>query len=166
MSPDDPQALLAQLEPIVTPPPVGFWPPAPGWWVLVLASCVILGVAGIWLLRNRRRLAYQRQALTELHLLRPETTVHYAMQLDALLKRAALHAYPNDAHKIASLHGRQWLDYLREALPDWQPQEAPRVLTESIYRPKPQFDPLRLEAEVRTWLKRHRPARAGRGRHV
>lgn len=27
---------LEQLQPLITPPAIGFWPPAPGWWLLLI----------------------------------------------------------------------------------------------------------------------------------
>ncbi|WP_147471835.1 DUF4381 domain-containing protein, partial [Pseudomonas cichorii] len=40
---------LDQLQPLITPAPIGFWPPAPGWWLLML---LIPAVAwGFWRLR-------------------------------------------------------------------------------------------------------------------
>ncbi|MGA9700461.1 DUF4381 domain-containing protein, partial [Pseudomonas sp.] len=33
---------LDQLQPLIAPPAIGFWPPAPGWWLL-LAVIPLLG---------------------------------------------------------------------------------------------------------------------------
>ena len=54
------------LKDIVLAPPVGFFPPAPGWYVLAL---LLLGLAVWAVLRYRRHRAanlYRRQALAEL----------------------------------------------------------------------------------------------------
>ena len=44
---------LDQLHPLIAPAPVGLWPPAPGWWLL-LAVLPLLGW-GLWRLRRWRR---------------------------------------------------------------------------------------------------------------
>ena len=36
------QDLLAQLNDIQTPEPIGAWPLAWGWWVLIIASLILL----------------------------------------------------------------------------------------------------------------------------
>ncbi|MBI3906822.1 MAG: DUF4381 family protein, partial [Pseudomonas fluorescens] len=41
---------IDQLQPLISPPPVEFWPPAPGWWLLVLLVPLI-GL-GLWKLRR------------------------------------------------------------------------------------------------------------------
>ena len=43
---------LDQLQPLIEPAPIGLWPPAPGWWALL----VILPVLGwgLWRLRHWR----------------------------------------------------------------------------------------------------------------
>ena len=41
---------LDQLQPLISPPPVEFWPPAPGWWLLLLLVPLI-GL-GLWKLRH------------------------------------------------------------------------------------------------------------------
>lgn len=41
---------LDQLQPLMAPPPIGFWPPAPGWWLLLL-MLPLLGL-GLWQLRR------------------------------------------------------------------------------------------------------------------
>lgn len=51
MNPQDP---LSQLRDIHLPATGGFWPPAPGWWLLALI--LLLSLAGLcWLLHRRHR---------------------------------------------------------------------------------------------------------------
>jgi len=52
-------SLLDQLQPIIQPEPVPFWPPAPGWWVL-LALVPLLGY-GLW----RARVLLPKKAARE-----------------------------------------------------------------------------------------------------
>lgn len=42
---------LDQLEPLIAPDAVPWWPPAPGWWVL--AALLPLLLWGLWRLRHR-----------------------------------------------------------------------------------------------------------------
>lgn len=41
---------LEQLQPLMAPPAIGFWPPAPGWWLL-LVLLPLLGF-GLWRLKR------------------------------------------------------------------------------------------------------------------
>jgi hypothetical protein len=43
---------LAQLQPLIAPAPVSAWPPAPGWWILLLL--LPLAGWGLWRLRHWR----------------------------------------------------------------------------------------------------------------
>ena len=47
---------LDQLQPLISPPPIEFWPPAPGWWLLLL----LLPLIGFGLWKARHFLANKR----------------------------------------------------------------------------------------------------------
>jgi hypothetical protein len=103
-------ASLERLFDIVDHPPVSlWWPPAPGWWVLL---CIVLAV-GTWVLirwwKSHRANAYRREALRELSLM---DDIHLLSQL---LKRVALAAYPRE--KVAALTGEKWLKFLNASAP-------------------------------------------------
>ena len=61
---------LDQLQPLIAPPAIGFWPPAPGWWLLLLVI-PLLGW-GLWSLRRflpvRRPAARAEQPLDPLRI--------------------------------------------------------------------------------------------------
>ena len=46
------------LKDIHLPPEIGIWPPAPGWWVLLILVLAVIGLS-IWLWRR-----YQRHPVT------------------------------------------------------------------------------------------------------
>jgi hypothetical protein len=106
---------LEGLHDIHLPPPVSFWPPAPGWWALA-ALLVLLGAALAWELR-RRRASVRRLALRELAELasrfgeQPDR-VALAVSLSTLLRRVALARRARA--EVASLHGEAWIAYLTQ----------------------------------------------------
>ena len=99
------------LEPITAPEPVSFWPPQPGWYV-VIAILVVLLIYGIYrYIQHKRRNAYRKRALQELDKLstRPVDQALLA-DLNALLKVTALKGYPRNM--VADLTGTPWLEFL------------------------------------------------------
>lgn len=160
---------LDQLEPLIAPAPVPFWPPAPGWWLL--AVLLPLLAWGAW--RLARRLSRQRQeaeqaqpldpmreaALQELaQLAKPYDGAHagpWLQQLNALLKRLCRQRSP-DA-QVLTLNGRAWLAYLDNRCPAagltrWM------VLVEGAYRPQCKLDDKAiagLHQAVETWIRKH-----------
>ena len=118
MKSNDP-ASLQNLNDIIMPAGVEWWPLAGGWY-LVLG---LLSIAFVWLvyrsakhwLANR----YRRAALRELLLLQQaikdeDKRANSLRQLPVLLKRTALSAYPRN--EIASLSGRGWFQFLNSTL--------------------------------------------------
>lgn len=99
---------LAALRPLHAPPPVSWWPPAPGWWLAAMLATAVI----YWLYRHRQRMAPRRAALQELKLLEKnkDTMDQPAAVLNQLLKRYALVCWP--AEDVASLSGQAWLEFL------------------------------------------------------
>ena len=49
---------LDQLEPLIAPAPIDWWPPAPGWWLLaLLVPLMVWGLTRLWQRLKRRRTA-------------------------------------------------------------------------------------------------------------
>lgn len=97
-------ASLENLRDIAVPPPVPWWPPAPGWWVaiaILTGALVALAYRG-W--RSWQANAYRRAALGELQ---SATTVS---QIAEILKRTALVAFPRI--DTAALSGAAWCEWL------------------------------------------------------
>lgn len=117
MSPATGSDPLAELRGIHLPDPVGFWPPAPGWWAL--GALVLALAVGAWLWTRRRRRNVARHALRELDALAIAPGMgdlqSLATAVSALLRRVALLRYGRT--RVASLHGRAWQDFLSETAP-------------------------------------------------
>ena len=108
-------ASLQNLNDIVLPTAINWWPLANGWYFLFGLLVIVIS----WLAyRSRQRWVaarYRRAALHELQLL--EAGIHSdtnrdrcLRQIPILLKRTALSAYPRN--EVASLSGTPWYDFL------------------------------------------------------
>jgi hypothetical protein len=160
-----PLPALEGLRDIAVAPPVGYFPPAPGWYVI---AALVLAIV-VWnALRFRRRRAaslYRRQALAELERL-VDVLEHkggryeVAARLPELLKRVALHVAPRAA--VADLTGPRWLAQLDRMYGGEGFAKGPgRILPRLAYGtatyvasvPRAELDALvRLSRE---WLERH-----------
>lgn len=138
------------LRDIHLPTAIGWWPPAPGWWLLLGLGVLLL--AGVMLLRRRqRRLRDRRLALAELEELAQGPPDAQAAALSRLLRRAALCHYP--PADCAGLCGEAWLEFLDRPFAD-RPfsQGIGRFLLEAPYRAGAEMDrPAGIEL-CRRWL--------------
>lgn len=138
--------LLSQLRDIDGLDAIAWWPPAPGWW-LMLATFVLMGMA-LWyfMRRSAKPPAWKRQVLSALSDLRRETdNKRKAALLSALLRQMAMERHGRRA--CAGLEGSAWLDWLAQHDPaqfDWR--KKGKVIVEAPYAPaspSPQeLDPL------------------------
>ena len=102
------------------PDPVGWWPLAPGWWIII-----VLAVGGLgWLLYRGwqkyrynapRRYAIRSLAAIEAEYLADRNAARLGRQVSELLRRAMLAYAPRDA--VAGLTGEAWLQWLDQDLP-------------------------------------------------
>lgn len=136
---------LSELPDIISPGPVPFWPPAPGWWLLALLLLVVFGGLALWWLRKKRRNHWLEAALMELQQLRQsldtsenkQPTPHFFTALNQLLKRSALARYPQGPSTqgpLASLSGADWLLFLLNTAPGLS-SEKTQALLESCWQP-------------------------------
>jgi hypothetical protein len=154
-SEEDP-ASLTRLVDIAMPPPVPWWPPAPGWYVIGALALACLPPVIVTALSSYRRNAYRRAAIAELESVPRDKTAPGAIA--ALLKRTAMAAVGRTA--VAPLSGRDWLDWLNARLsrPVFTAHAA-EMLTVGLYRPGPAPSQETI-AELRQlaclWIRRHR----------
>lgn len=143
---------LAALRGQHLPPPVSWWPPAPGWWALLILSALLAWYVTRWF----RRTAGRREALRELQRVEAAglAPARLVREITVILKRYALSCYPRA--RVAGLSGEAWLQFLDEcdrrglALFTRGPG---RVLGESAFRPDVEVDVAALCRAARLWLK-------------
>ncbi|MCG2633653.1 MAG: DUF4381 domain-containing protein [Gammaproteobacteria bacterium] len=131
---------LGQLRDIRGLDAIGIWPLAPGWWVLLVAGPVLVGVL-IWVLhrlwRRYRPSPWARAArrnLAELQQRLEQAEVVQNREILELVRRIALARFPRS--EVANLHGEAWLLWLQRNDPkefDWL--EYRDEMVEQSYRP-------------------------------
>ncbi|MBP0938569.1 DUF4381 domain-containing protein [Pseudomonas alliivorans] len=160
---------LDQLQPLIAPEAVGFWPPAPGWWLLLLLIPA-LGW-GAWRLRTLLPVKAGKSrseqpldpvrvaALAELASLpKPydgASAGAWLQQINGLLKRLCRNHYPHS--QSHTLNGRKWLAFLDNRCPAagltrWM------ILVEGAYKPECKLDDKAISGltqAVDIWIRKH-----------
>lgn len=145
-----------ELRDIHLPADPSWWPPAPGWWVLLGIVLVLVAVALILLRKWQRRRRWRVRVMSELdsiaaHQQRETDPVRVVAEVSQLLRRASRlldTAAP-------SLHGEAWLRFLDGPLEGTDFSDGiGRVLLEGPYRRDLDMDTDALLALARRWLQR------------
>jgi hypothetical protein len=153
MNPDP--TSLDRLHDVIVPPPVSWWPPAPGWVVIGFILALILVYWLIQGVRHWQSNCYRREALKLL-----ETADFSGVELATLIKRVALSVYPRT--RVASLTGEQWLIFLDQTgRTDAFTKGSGRWIARLAYEPQliaslPDAEQRGLIAAIRVWITRHR----------
>ena len=110
----EPEVQSLPLRDIHLPDPISWWPPAPGWWVLL--ALVLLLVIAYFIHRRHKKLRLLRvEALAEVAKIRDQhiqraDPARVVNELSALLRRISVTVFPDQ--DIASLTGTPWLQFL------------------------------------------------------
>ena len=144
-------ASLANLRDIVTPPPVPWWPLAPGWWFLLTVSGLIAIPVAVHQWRRWRANAYRRAALRALG------HAENAASIAEILKRAALVASPRA--QVASLTGSAWVAWLAETGGRPVPAAVSQALTVGVYTEREFAEISELAAFAAEWIRSHKIGR-------
>ena len=143
------------LRDIHLPTDIGWWPLAPGWWLL-LGLILLVALLILLLVRFRQRRRLRRLALRQLEQLAQLPEDQLLIPLSRLLRQAAISHFPR--HETASLNGQTWLEFLDRPFAE-QPftQGAGSCLADAPYRPAAQIDAAALIDLCRRWLKKLPP---------
>lgn len=151
------------LRDIHLPPPVSWWPLAPGWY-LVLAAVILVALITAFIIYRYRQCRLRRAAQAELARVRRVYRRHrdprrLARDLSVLLRRICLSRLPRE--QVAGVTGEAWLALLDSQLPPTRTGEFSqgpgRALVNAPYDPRAQVDAEGLLALCAVWIE-HLPA--------
>lgn len=145
---------LSQLRDIHLPQPGGFWPPAPGWWLLMAIVITLVILAFVLVRRKRSNNRWLKTANRELNKLEQAATPdsQWFGALNELLKQAACIRYPERLPE--SLSGEPWVRFLLETSPKDRVASRPVVqaMVNSSWQPNPECHTSDAVAFARVWL--------------
>ncbi len=147
-------AWLTQLAPAHAPPPVGWWPMAPGWWALLLLLTAAIVCLWLWQRSQPRRL--RRAALRELARIESTTVGDAALAraLEHLVRRFAVARHARET--VAGLSGVRWIDFaVAHGATQWQGATGAALL-QAAYGGSHQAERARWVAGARAFLKARR----------
>lgn len=156
---DDPGS-LSHLFDLAVPPPIAYWPPAPGVWILAIGAVGIIAIILRRAFVRYRADAYRRVAIAELDRIAADIDSGNAGIIERasiVLKRVALVAFARET--VASLSGAAWADFLdRTAGTGVDKQIVTRPLMQ-IYANGSSLETDDLRAfikQARIWVRSHR----------
>lgn len=107
------------LHDIHLPEQIGWFPPALGWWLLIIFVPITsyFLIALLQKIFKRTALKDAQKLLLQLEKNETLTSLEKVRELSILLRRVAI-SRAAEKEKISSLTGRAWLDYLDQSLQD------------------------------------------------
>ncbi len=152
------QALLEQMQPLAPPEAIGIWPPALGWWVVLVLIITLVTAGAIASVNYLKQTAYRREALKKLAQFDPNLNdEQFAITLTTLLKQVALSAYPRKKNYILQLYGNKWLSFLNaSARQEIFNAKDCFPLFSGLYQKNLNLEKRFLLGLARQWIKKHK----------
>lgn len=148
---------LTQLHDIHLPPPIGWWPLAPGWYLLAASMIIACVALGLKLRRYHINGHAKREALRALAMYQKQyeedkNSQSGSANVSALLKRVALAYYPRT--RVAGLQGEAWIAFLNSSVKQVNFTPIRPLLLELPYRPSHSQNLQTLFDTAHKWIKR------------
>ncbi len=148
---------LTELKDIHLPTDPSFWPPAIGWWLVLIMTFIltILTLVSIWIWKRRAAKRAALKELSRIKLIFYRNKNHHllAKEISMLLRRAAITAFPEKS--AASLTNDTWIEFLNaksDAI--LFSKDIKHIIAEAPYRSDCQpFDDSLLIAQTEKWLR-------------
>ena len=139
---------LERLHDLVVPPAIPWWPPAPGWYVVLAVVCGVLGFSVFCFWQRWWANAYRRAAMHEL------AVSNDAAGIVEVLRRTALAFAPRET--VARMAGSAWADWLGGQSDEPMSSGIRELLMTGIYRGDvPQADTAALRDYAVRWIEHH-----------
>ncbi|MBL4903252.1 MAG: DUF4381 domain-containing protein [Desulfocapsa sp.] len=157
---------LQNLHDIISPNPVSWLPPAPGWYALGLTILLLVSWFSALKYQSWKNNKYRREALIELDEIEKELLNSTSAQqllplLPKLIKRTAIAAYGRSA--VASLTGDDWLGFLDKTVSTQIfTKGSGLLLNDCSYQPAAQLAEFsskqvaELQDAVSYWIRKHK----------
>ncbi len=147
---------LAQLKDIHLPEHIGWWPLAPGWYLVILLILFLIITLSYLAYKRHANALAKNQALQLLSSYKEQYEKDRNAQLASariseLLRRVALVYYPRS--EVASLHGDTWVEFLNQTSKgiDFKPVKS--MLLDSPFKTSETVNLKPLITRAQRWIK-------------
>ena len=150
---------LNQLKDIHLPITVGWWPLAPGWYVLIAVTFGFVLLFTHLIYKRHVHARAKKQALLLLQLYATQYEQDHNAQLASariseLLKRVALVYYPRE--QVASIYGQYWIDFLNKTGKRVEFNAVQSMLLDSPFKTNERVNLKPLIIQARLWIKQRK----------
>lgn len=148
---------LAQLHDIHLPDPVSLWPPAVGWWIVILlaliaAFFIVRQALIIWRNGRYKREAFKLLKQVDAQFAGETLNSEGLLAITHIMKRVSIKRYPNAS--VQRLTGNAWLKFLDTKGNTNQFSNGPgEVLGDALFKQTTVAEKKPLTALTKRWIK-------------
>jgi len=153
---DSQAALLENLRDLHLPPPINWWPLAPGWWVLGACTIFVLLFASWRAWRQHQQNKPYAHALKTLNIgfadwQQSRDSHAYTEQAACVLRQLAIHSAGRQ--QVSRLHGKHWVDWLELTAANTLSTESRFALADGAYQRESSTHVPSLHADLVRWTR-------------